>query len=89
MTSNAEDSLATILRWAGIADRCESLRFAPPRRWRFDFAWPERFLAVEVEGGWFITAATAGVQLRGRRREVQRSGADRLARAASHAADGR
>jgi hypothetical protein len=25
--------------------------FARPRRWRFDFAWPERFVAVEVEGG--------------------------------------
>ena len=26
-------------------------RFAPPRRWRFDFAWPDRKLAVEVDGG--------------------------------------
>ena len=26
------------------------LQFAPPRRWRFDFAWPARWLAVEVEG---------------------------------------
>lgn len=26
-------------------------RFAPPRRWRFDFAYPERKVAVEVEGG--------------------------------------
>ena len=26
-------------------------RFAPPRRWRFDFAWPDRKVAVEVEGG--------------------------------------
>lgn len=25
-------------------------RFHPPRRWRFDFAWPEIYLAVEVEG---------------------------------------
>ncbi len=25
--------------------------FAPPRRWRFDFAWPDRMLAVECEGG--------------------------------------
>lgn len=22
-----------------------------PRKWRFDFAWPERRIAVEVEGG--------------------------------------
>lgn len=26
-------------------------RFAPPRRWRFDFAWPDHRLAVELEGG--------------------------------------
>ena len=26
-------------------------RFAPPRRWRLDFAWPEYKLALEVEGG--------------------------------------
>lgn len=25
--------------------------FARPRRWRFDFAWPDRMLAAEVEGG--------------------------------------
>lgn len=29
-------------------------RFAPPRRWRFDYAWPERRLALEVQGGLFI-----------------------------------
>jgi len=26
-------------------------RFHPVRRWRFDFAWPDRMTAVEVEGG--------------------------------------
>jgi hypothetical protein len=25
-------------------------RFAPPRRWKFDFAWPDRLVACEVEG---------------------------------------
>jgi hypothetical protein len=27
--------------------------FAPPRRWRFDLAWPLVKLAVEVQGGLF------------------------------------
>jgi len=26
-------------------------RFASPRRWKFDFAWPDARLAVEIEGG--------------------------------------
>ncbi|WP_295458931.1 hypothetical protein [uncultured Thiodictyon sp.] len=26
-------------------------RFDPDRRWRFDFAWPDFKLALEVEGG--------------------------------------
>ena len=26
-------------------------RFAPPRRWRFDFAWPALGVAIEVDGG--------------------------------------
>ncbi len=26
-------------------------RFHPSRKWRFDIAWPERRVAVEVEGG--------------------------------------
>ena len=28
--------------------------FHPTRRWRFDFAWPEYKLAVEIHGGIFI-----------------------------------
>ncbi len=28
-------------------------RFAPPRRWRFDYAWPHHKVALEVEGGVF------------------------------------
>ena len=26
-------------------------RFAPPRRYRFDFAWPDFMVAAEIEGG--------------------------------------
>lgn len=26
-------------------------RFALPRNWRFDFAWPDEKIAVEIEGG--------------------------------------
>jgi hypothetical protein len=41
------------LRMAGLPDPVEEYRFAPPRRWRFDLAWPDPAikLAVEIEGG--------------------------------------
>lgn len=40
--------------------QCE-FRFAPPRRWRFDFAWPEKRIAVEVDGGsWIAGRHTRG-----------------------------
>lgn len=29
-------------------------RFHDTRRWRFDYAWPERRLAVEIEGGTWV-----------------------------------
>lgn len=29
-------------------------RFLPPRRWRFDVAWPAHKVAVEVDGGTWI-----------------------------------
>jgi len=36
----------------GIPKPVAEYRFAPPRRWRFDFAWPdiEPKLALEIEG---------------------------------------
>lgn len=30
-------------------------RFNPPRRWRFDYAWVDLLLAVEIEGGVWVS----------------------------------
>ena len=30
------------------------LQFAPDRKWRFDFAWPHKKVALEVQGGLFV-----------------------------------
>jgi very-short-patch-repair endonuclease len=36
---------------SGHAEPVREYAFALPRRFRFDFAWPEKMLAVEIEGG--------------------------------------
>lgn len=38
---------------AGLQEPVLEFRFAPPRRFAFDFAWPEAKLALEQEGGLF------------------------------------
>lgn len=43
--------LLLAIRADGMPEPVREIRFAPPRRWRFDLAWPERMLAVEVDGG--------------------------------------
>lgn len=35
----------------GLPDPVEEFPFDPVRKWRFDFAWPELKIALEVEGG--------------------------------------
>jgi len=35
----------------GLPQPVREFRFAAPRRWRFDFAWPDSRIAVEIEGG--------------------------------------
>lgn len=38
----------------GLPEPIEEYQFHPPRRWRFDFAWIERKIACEIEGGTWI-----------------------------------
>ncbi len=45
----------------GLPEPCREYPFHPDRRWRFDYAWPKRMLAVECEGG----AWTQGRHTRG------------------------
>jgi len=36
---------------AGFPDPVTELLFHPKRKWRFDYAWPTRMIALEVHGG--------------------------------------
>lgn len=50
--SEHEERFALHARASGLLlGMLREYRFCPPRMWRFDFAWPERKLAVEIEGG--------------------------------------
>jgi very-short-patch-repair endonuclease len=53
--SNLEETLAMQLKMAGLSARVvREYRFAPPRRWKFDFYFAHAQLAIEVEGGVWI-----------------------------------
>jgi very-short-patch-repair endonuclease len=49
--SELEEALAFQIRAVRIPQPEREYRFAPPRRWRFDMAWPDQMVAVECEGG--------------------------------------
>ena len=49
--SEPEARFATLWDAAGGPERQREYRFAPPRRWREDFAWPQARLLIEIEGG--------------------------------------
>lgn len=48
--ANFADLFDFQLRASKAAPFERELVFARPRRWRFDFAWPEYLVAVEIEG---------------------------------------
>jgi very-short-patch-repair endonuclease len=56
------ERFVAIIQAAGLPAPIRELRFAPPRRWRFDYAWPARQLALEIEGGTW----TGGRHVRGK-----------------------
>jgi len=51
--STLDDTLDEQLHLCGINGYMREHRFDSTRRWRFDFAWIEKMLAVECEGGTF------------------------------------
>lgn len=52
--SDLENTLLWQIRMAKLAMPEREHRFHPTRKWRFDLAWPELKLAVEVDGGTWV-----------------------------------
>ena len=49
--SGLEETLLFYLRINDMPAPAPEYKFHPRRRWRFDMAWPDEMLAVEIEGG--------------------------------------
>jgi very-short-patch-repair endonuclease len=49
--SHLESQFSIQLHSDHIQPPIREYRFAPPRRWRFDFAWPDHKVAAEIHGG--------------------------------------
>jgi hypothetical protein len=56
------DTFAVLVEAAGLPPPVREYRFARPRRWRFDYAWPAHRFALEIEGATW----TGGRHVRGR-----------------------
>ena len=53
MQSGFERNLQFQMRAAKLPAPETQYRFHPTRKWSFDFAWPDKLLYLEVEGGIF------------------------------------
>jgi hypothetical protein len=49
--SHLEALAMRLMAAEGLPPPVPEHRFAAPRRWRFDFAWPAHMVALELEGG--------------------------------------
>ena len=50
---SGEDTLLQMIRLCNLPEPDREYRFHNKRRWRFDFAYPDKQIAIEVEGGVF------------------------------------
>jgi very-short-patch-repair endonuclease len=55
--SQLEETLFSQITMVGLPIPQREFRFAPPRRYRADFAYPEKMLLIEVEGGIWTNGA--------------------------------
>ena len=67
---DAENEMLFAIRAAGLPEPETQYRYAPPRLFRADFAWPDHRLLLEVQGGVFNRRAHGSVS--GVLRDIER-----------------
>jgi len=55
--SNLEELLLLLIRAEGLPEPEREYRFHDTRRWRLDFAYPDKKIGIEVQGGTYIRGA--------------------------------
>lgn len=58
--SKLEESLFAEFRLYGLPLPVRQYKFHPERKWPFDFCWPDRKIAIEVNGGIFMRGGKGG-----------------------------
>ena len=51
LSAGLDTIFVALLKRDRLPDPAAEYRFHPTRKWRFDFAWPDAKLALEVDGG--------------------------------------
>lgn len=59
--SHLEIALLDDIKTAGLPIPEEEYKFFPTRKWKFDFAYPDLMIAIEVEGGIWGGRHTSGI----------------------------
>jgi very-short-patch-repair endonuclease len=55
--SELEETLLLLIRAEGLPEPEREWRFHPTRRWRLDFAYPDKKIGIEVQGGIYTRGA--------------------------------
>jgi len=63
--SQLEENMLATIKLARLPEPTREYRFHETRKWRFDFAWPEVRIAIEVEGGAFGMKNKEGKMIQG------------------------
>jgi very-short-patch-repair endonuclease len=55
--SELEETLLFQIKAEGLPEPEREWRFHPTRKWRLDFAYPEKRIGIEVQGGIYVRGA--------------------------------